>query len=215
MKKLLFIAALSMAAYLNGYGQYMFVFLHKKSDNEKLPEAEVKKIMDGHMANMERLAKENKLLVAGPFDGGGGLFILNTQSAVEAQEWLSTDPGIQANRWNVEMLSYKPRYGGVCPVGENYQMTYYTFVRFTPIADKTTVTGFPELVSQHDKFLLSMISKGAVVTEAIFGERDGGILITKDDITKVAFNEDPGVQQGLIAVDIKKLYIAKGSFCEK
>lgn len=215
MKRLLIIAALSMAAQFNGYGQYTFVFLHKKSDNEKVSEAEVKRIMDGHMANMERLAKENKLLAAGPFNGGGGLFILNTQSAEEARAWLSTDPGIQANRWNVEMLPYKPRYGGVCAVGENYQMINYTFVRFTPIADKTTVTEFQELINQHDKFLLSMVSKGDVVTEAIFGERDGGILILKNDAMKETFSEDPGVQQGLIDVDIKKLFIAKGSFCEK
>lgn len=215
MKRLLIIAALSMFAKFNGYGQYTFVFLHKKSDNEKVSEAEVKRIMDGHMSNMERLAKENKLLAAGPFNGGGGLFILNTQSAEEARAWLSTDPGIQANRWNVEMLPYKPRYGGVCAVGENYQMINYTFVRFTPIADKTTVTEFQELINQHDKFLLSMVSKGDVVTEAIFGERDGGILILKNDATKETFSEDPGVQQGLIDVDIKKLFIAKGSFCEK
>lgn len=51
--------------------------------------------MKGHMANINRLAKEGKLIVAGPFDGGG-VFILNTTSTDEARLWLNTDPGVQA-----------------------------------------------------------------------------------------------------------------------
>ncbi len=214
MKKLLLSVALCFTISL-GYAQYTFVFLHKKTDNEKLPDEEVKKIMDGHMANMERLAKEDKLLAAGPFEGGGGLFVLNTQNTDEAQQWLSTDPGVQAERWNIEMLPYKPRHGGICPVGENYQMVNYTFIRFTPIVDKTTASDFPELIRKHDDFLKKFAASGNVVTEATFGNYDGGILIVKSDMTPEAFSNDPGVQQGLLILDIKKLYIAKGSFCEK
>ena len=36
---------------------------------------EVKKIMEGHLANINRLAKEGKLTAAGPLDEGGGIFI--------------------------------------------------------------------------------------------------------------------------------------------
>ncbi|HRG07858.1 MAG TPA: hypothetical protein PLJ08_04720, partial [Cyclobacteriaceae bacterium] len=51
--------------------ELIFVFLNKRTDKAELPEAEVKKIMEGHLANIERLAKEGKLISAGPFDGGG------------------------------------------------------------------------------------------------------------------------------------------------
>jgi uncharacterized protein YciI len=47
--------------------ELIFVFLNSRTDKAELPEAEVKKIMDGHMANINRLAKEGKLLSAGPF----------------------------------------------------------------------------------------------------------------------------------------------------
>src|SRR5687768_17415336 len=100
MKTLIFFFALVLSVSCYAQKQYSFVFLNKKPDAEKLPEEQSKKIMEGHMANINRLAKEGKLLAAGPFDGGGGIFILNTTSVEEGRQWLSTDPGVQANRWN-------------------------------------------------------------------------------------------------------------------
>ena len=59
--------------------ELIFVFLNKRIDKAELPEGEVKKIMEGHMANIERLSKEGKLISAGPFDGGGGIFIFKSK----------------------------------------------------------------------------------------------------------------------------------------
>src|SRR6186713_399170 len=120
MKRLTFLLVIFSLPLFAQQKQYTFVFLHKK-ENTELPKEQVDKIMEGHMANINRLAKEGKLLVAGPFEGGGGIFILNTTSSDEARQWLSTDPGIQANRWDVEVLPYKPRVGSVCLVKEPYE----------------------------------------------------------------------------------------------
>lgn len=215
MKKSRILLFVLFSISFGGYSQYTFVFLHKKSDNEQLSKDQVDKIMKGHMENMERLAKENKLLAAGPFDGGGGLFILNTQKTAEAKEWLSTDPGIQSNRWNVEMLPYKPRYGGICPVGEKYEMTNYTFIRFTPMVSKFTASNYPEITEKHDAYLKQLVHTGNIVTEATFGANEGGVLIMKGEVDEKTFESDPGVQEGLLELDIKKLFIAKGSFCEE
>lgn len=194
---------------------YTFVFLNLKKDKQELPQEEVKKIMDGHMANIGRLAKAGKLLAAGPFDGGGGIFIFNTTSVDTATQWLSTDPGVQAKRWNVEILPYQPRTGGVCPVGENYEMTNYHFIRFTAQVTKSTAVKYPDILRRHDEYIKEKFSKtGNVITEGVFGN-DGGILVLKGDLQKEIFEIDPGVQEGLLQVDTKKLYIAKGSFCEK
>jgi uncharacterized protein YciI len=195
--------------------KYVFVFLNKKADKQELPADEVKKIMDGHMANIERLANEKKLLAAGPFDGGGGIFIFNTISVDTAAKWLSTDPGVQAKRWNVEMLPYEPRTGGICPVGETYEMTSYHFIRFTAQVTKSTTGNYPSILRRHEDYIKEQFSKtGNVITEGIFGN-DGGILVLKGDLQKEIFDNDPGVQEALLHVDIKKLWIAKGSFCEK
>jgi len=171
--------------------------------------------MDGHMANINRLAKEKKLAVAGPFDGGGGIFIFNTSSVDTAAKWLSTDPGVQAKRWNIEILPYQPRTGGVCPVGETYEMTNYHFIRFIAQVTKSTTGNYPDILRRHEAYIKEKFSKtGNVITEGIFGN-DGGILVLKGDLQKEIFETDPGVQEALLQVDIKKLWIAKGSFCEK
>lgn len=194
--------------------QYTIVFLNKKADAEKIPSDETKRIMDGHMANMGRLAKEGKLLAAGPFDGGGGIFIMNSSSTNEVEQWISTDPGVKAKRWNIEIMPYTPRYGGVCAVGESYTMTHYTFVRFDAIVSKFTAGNQGKLIAEHNEYLKEIIGTGNVVTEALFGETDGGILVLRGDIDPALIQEDPAVTQGLIEAQVKKLYIARGSFCE-
>ena len=195
---------------------FTFVFLNSRKDKPELPQAEVEKIMEGHMANINRLAKEGKLIVAGPFEGGGGIFILNTASVDSATQWLSTDPGVKANRWRIEILPYQPRTGSACAVGEKYEMTNYHFIRFTAQVTKSTTGNYPDILKRHEEYIKEKFSKtGNVIAEGIFGDYDGGILILKGDIQKEIFETDPGVQEGLVQFDIKKLYVAKGAFCEK
>ena len=180
-----------------------------------MPKEQVDKIMQGHMVNINRLAKEGKLVVAGPFEGGGGIFILNTTSVDEAKEWLSTDPGIQANRWNVELLPYTPRIGGACAVGEKYEMIMYSFVRFTATVSKFTAATYPQILKRHEDYIKQINASGNVIAEGTFGDHDGGILIMKGSVTKELFENDPGVQEALLDLSIKSLWVAKGSFCEK
>jgi uncharacterized protein YciI len=195
--------------------EHIFVFLNNKSDKAKLPEEEVKKIMDGHMANINRLAKEGKLISAGPFDGGGGIFIFKSNSIEQVREWLQTDPGVQANRWNVEVLPYYPRTGSACAVSEPYQMVTYQFIRYVPYVTKDNIGQQPDLFRKHNDYLKTVASSSSVITEAIFGDAEGGIFVVSGEITREAIENDPAVQQGLLVAEVKKLWIAKGAFCEK
>ena len=71
--------------------------------------AREKELQAGHMANMERLHREGKLILAGPFKGAGdleGLFLLNTESVAEAEAWCATDPAIAAGGLRVELLQW-------------------------------------------------------------------------------------------------------------
>lgn len=193
---------------------YSIVFLNKNADAPKITKEESATLMQGHLDNINRLAKEGKLLAAGPFEGGGGLFILNTTSEEEAKAWLATDPGIVADRWKIEIHPYQPRYGSVCAVKEPYEMTNYTFIRYDAIVSKVTAGNFPEIIMQHDQYMKQLKNTGNVVTEAVFNERDGGILVMKGELQPEVIENDPGIREGLIQHEIKKLYIAKGSFCE-
>lgn len=186
---------------------YTFVFLNNKPDKEVLSKEKSDSIMQGHMDNIGRLAKEGKLLAAGPFEGGGGIFILNTTSVDEATQWLSTDPGVKAKRWNLEVLPYTVSTGSICPVGEKYEMVFYQFVRFTPDADLT-----PEIKKWRDDSLQKLNKEGAVIHAGIFTARLGGIVVLRAD---AIVDLTPAVTDFQVNVETKKLYIAKGSFCEK
>jgi hypothetical protein len=94
-------------------------------------------------------------------------------------------------------------------------MVNYFFVRFNAIVEKFTAANYPTLIRQHEAYVRDVTDSLSVVSEGVFGPNEGGILIVKDSVASDAFSNDPGVQQGLLDVQVKKLFIAKGSFCEK
>ncbi len=212
----LLITALIFVLNTSVQGQsFMWVFLHKKQHAAELPKEQLDKLMEGHMANIKRLASEGKLQAAGPFEGGGGIFVFKADSKEQVQTWLSTDPGVKAERWRVEIQPYHPRKGSVCPVKEPYEMTMYTFIRFAVNLTKYTIGDAAEVMKAHEEFLSRQTGSDDVIAEGSFGSSEGGILILKESAANDWINNDPAIQKGLIEVETKKLYIAKGSFCEK
>ena len=79
-----------------GMHRYVLVIL-KTGPNKMAAGPERTKMFQGHFANMERLADERKLAVAGPLDGVDGmrgLFVLATDDIEEAKKLVATDPVI-------------------------------------------------------------------------------------------------------------------------
>jgi len=195
--------------------QLIIVFLHARTDNPELPKEQVERIMEGHFANIKKMASEGKLLVAGPFEGGGGIFIFNSQSVDDVKEWLKPDPGIQNNRWNVEILPFHPRIGKPMLVKEPYEMVSYQFVRFDTYIAKFNIGEAPELLKKHDDYINEIKKSGNIVAEGTFNDTDGGILIMKGELSSSVIESDPAVRAGLFEFQIKKWYVAKGAFGEK
>ncbi|MDH4058897.1 MAG: YciI family protein [Cyclobacteriaceae bacterium] len=194
--------------------KHIFVFLNNKLDKTELPKEELDKLMEGHLNNIQRLVKEGKMLVAGPFDGGGGIFIFNSSSMDSVRLWLATDPGIQAERWELELFPYLPRVGSVCVADANAEMVTYTFIRYLADITKFNVQKAGETFKKHDDFLKQIIKTGNVVTEGIFPPRDGGILVMKGDVDAKLIESDPAMMDALFSIEYKKLWVMKGSFCE-
>jgi uncharacterized protein YciI len=194
---------------------HVFVFLNKRTDKAELPKEQLDKLMEGHRTNINRLAKEGKLVAAGPFDGGGGIFLFNSSSVETVKEWLATDPGIQAERWLVEILPFYLRLGKATKLNEPYEMVNYQFIRYTPNIAKFNIQELPELFLKHDDYLKEIKNTGNAIVEAIFGDTEGGILIMKGNLDAAVIERDPAVQEGLLQFEIKKLWIAKGAFGEK
>ncbi len=97
-----FDAELAKKVGADDYGMKSYVLVNLKTgpaDAEIKDAEERKKIFAGHFANMGRLAKEGKLVLAGPYADARpyrGLYIFNVKTIKEAVELVQTDPGVKA-----------------------------------------------------------------------------------------------------------------------
>lgn len=95
------------------HGMRTYVLVVLKTGPKRMPNGAARDAMfAGHFANMERLAKEGKLALAGPFakdpDGWRGLFVFAVDGIDEAKKLTATDPVIA----NGEMVAeYHAWYG--------------------------------------------------------------------------------------------------------
>ena len=90
------------------YGMKKYVFcLLKTGRNTTATKEETQQLFEGHMANINRLAKEGKLVVAGPFMKNErnyrGIYIFNASSIEEAKTFVATDPAVQSNLLEAEL----------------------------------------------------------------------------------------------------------------
>ena len=77
---------------------------NRKDGDDQNPE--IQELQKAHLANIQRLAKLGKLIVAGPFGDNGdlrGIFVFRVASLQEAQELCATDPMVKINRLKVEL----------------------------------------------------------------------------------------------------------------
>ena len=85
--------------------QYYFVLL-SKGPNRTQDSATAAQIQAGHMANIERLAKEGVIQVAGPFTDDQtwrGIFIFDCTTKEEVERHVKTDPAISSGRLSYEI----------------------------------------------------------------------------------------------------------------
>lgn len=92
-----------------GMKNYVLVIL-KKGSVDVTDTNKRDSIFRGHMNNIQRLAAESKLVVAGPMGDNDknyeGIFVFNTSSLDEARQWLNTDPAFQAKVLDAELYAW-------------------------------------------------------------------------------------------------------------
>jgi uncharacterized protein YciI len=93
-------AALAKKVGADKYGMRNYVIAFLRTGPTKIEnKEEVGKLFAGHMANMDRLAAEGKLAVAGPFSKDPdfrGMFILAVETIEDAKKLVETDPAIKS-----------------------------------------------------------------------------------------------------------------------
>ena len=92
-----------------GMKQYVFCILKTGSNTTATPE-ELTTYFKGHMENIQRLAKEGKLAIAGPFGKNDknyrGVFVFNVSTVEEAKTLIDTDPAVVAKIFEYELTPW-------------------------------------------------------------------------------------------------------------
>lgn len=122
-----FDAALATKTGADDYGMRSYVFCILKTGPKDASITDKKQrdeIFAGHMANINRLAGEGKLALAGPFGTNDrqyrGIFIFAVATIEEAQKLVDTDPVIRSGMMVAELT---PWYGSAATmlINENHR----------------------------------------------------------------------------------------------
>ena len=110
--KTVYDSALAKKLGADDYGMKKYVMAFLKSGSVKITDStERNKLQMAHLKNIQRLADEGKLIIAGPYLDDQeirGIFIFNVESIDEAKILTETDPAIQAGTLVMEL---HPWYG--------------------------------------------------------------------------------------------------------
>ena len=93
------------------YGMKMYVLVILKTGTAtEFPKATRDSIFKGHMDNINRLAAEGKLIIAGPLEKNPlnyrGIFIFDVEDIAEAKLLVDTDPVIKSKIMSAEYLNW-------------------------------------------------------------------------------------------------------------
>ena len=96
----------------DNYGMHRYVMaLLKAGPNRDRDEKAAAELQRAHMANIQRLAEEGVLVLAGPFLDGGelrGIYVFDVDTVEEARKLTETDPAVKAGSLVMEL---HPWYG--------------------------------------------------------------------------------------------------------
>lgn len=219
MKKYLFTISLVVLSGIQLIAQnnkeLFFVFLNTNPDKEKISESQVESLQTAHLKNIEKLAKEGKILSAGPFEGGGGMFVISADDQFQVWEYLKTDPAIEAKRYKIEVLPFKVWNGNICAAREPYDMVNYQFVRL--ISNPDFKGDERPLIHDNRIFMSNLMREhNEVLIYGFFSEFNDGMVVIdgSPELAEQLIKEHGSVKAGQLGYEIKTLYIAKGSFCE-
>lgn len=92
-----------------GMKKYVIAFLYRGDRVSEYSEAERAEIQKGHMDNINKLAEEGKLVLAGPFFGNEelrGLFFFSVGNIDEAKALTESDPAVKAGVLKMELKEW-------------------------------------------------------------------------------------------------------------
>lgn len=188
---------------------YYFVFLNTNPDRPTISQDSAGVLQSLHMENIGRLYNEGKLDLAGPFNGGGGVFVLKAPDSSAARAYLDGDAAVQAGRFRIELIPFEVTAGNLCKIPADNEMVMYGFLRF-----REKVSG---ISADNPDQRASLLSNGELLFAGRFDGTDAGIMVIRsnaDSLLQAVAAGHPGVSNGHLAAEIRQLWVGQGIFCE-
>jgi uncharacterized protein YciI len=186
-----------------------FVFLNTNPNRPELPEDSVQTLQKLHMENIISMASEGKLLLAGPFQGGGGLFLINAPDSATVWSYLNQDAAILAGRFIIEMYPFSQHWGSICDVPDDAPMKTYGFIRFREL--------MTDVIADNADQRQALGEAGILLFSGNFGSTHAGIMIlqsTPDSLLQSIASAHPGVSNGHLNAEIRQLWMNEGVLCD-
>jgi uncharacterized protein YciI len=202
--------------------QYFFVLLNRPSNAPPLSKEAGNRLQVEHMANINKMSAEHKLVIAGPFMEDTtlrGIFVFQADSAAQAQDWANSDPAIKAGRlapeihgpWLIDPSTVHQ------PPAKSEGIEQYTLVLMKRGDQwKSDAPGFMDILNEHKAFVEQMTAKGSVAVAGPFplnvpGElRAVAIFRVGTEQTTALLKEDPATKAGLLKPEIHPWVTGKG-----
>ncbi len=219
MTRLLILLFLTLVPFLNVSGQdskqTFFVYLNTNPDKEHLSKAEVEALQSAHLANIDSLYEAGDIIAAGPFNDGGGIFVLLAKSEEQAWEIINTDPAISANRFKIELHQFDLISGNFCDYAKPVEMLKYKYLRFMPNKQMSEFES-TSLKNAVRKYMSNPYTAKDVLVSGAFND-GGGLLLLKSsyagDIIEF-IEKHPYISVGEHRCNQRALWLAKGTFCD-
>ena len=200
--------------------QYFFVLLNRPANAPQLSKDAGEKLQEEHMANIRKMAAEHKLVIAGPFLDDTvlrGIFVLQAESAAQAQAWADSDPAVKAGRLSAEVHGPWDIDPSAIHTPSPPGMEQYTLVllkrgeKWNPNAPE-----FIDVMKQHHAVVKEMTDEGSLAIAGPFPLSDRGELLGVSifrvgaEQTAVLLKDDPIVKAGLLRPEMHPWGTGKG-----
>jgi len=211
-------SAAGATATTDHYFFYQLVLLLRPANRPQIDQAAAEKLQEAHMANIRKLAKEGKLVLAGPFLDDGplrGIFVLKTQSLSEATEWSHTDPTVQSGRLAPEIHTWIQTTSTFSMPPESNPMENYAVVLYVKSDNFHWPNGSDPTAQRHLEYIQSQRDSGKLAAGAPFRDGLGSsaellIFATSTEEASQIVAQDPWVVAGTVKPEVHPWMTQKG-----
>lgn len=188
--------------------ELVLVYLQSGPTSGRGTKEERERLFAGHMANINRLAAERKLLIAGPFNRPRdktwrGLFLFDVAATAEAETIAGTDPGVIAGEFVAvaKRVRGSPVLRQTLALEDEWQAARRADPSSPPASIKPYVMLTTTDVGRARRAIERLKPSPRVVWGVLFADEPGGVLVLDAEQAGAIGEQLAAIDAGAGAVD--------------